>query len=388
VSYDNDEPIPSAGWWRAVFFGLLFVSGNLTFGIYPVFVTSMVAAGRASAGDIGGLASAEFLPFGLAILFAGRFLPVRQVRSTTAICLLVQLAGCYLTTILTGHLLLAVRCGVGLASGVLVWLCYAYVAQVRHVGRLVAIYTTIQMSYGVVFSWFAPAVIVPRLGHSAVLMLLAGSSLLALMLLPIAPGAFAAPESHSADTLPAGPMSPAAMFLLVSVVTWSGFGAIFWVYAEPLAASYTDQSRVGHWLTVSLIFQIAGAALSSVLAERLPYKVVIAVGLLVLNALVVMLLIGASATAFVIWTAIYGFLGYFLVPYYIGALVDLDPSRRSVIYFPAAQMLASSLGPLAASLVIGDGSFRLSLATELVAILVASSTFALGLALKRRETTR
>ena len=53
--------------------------------------------------------------------------------------------------------------------------------------------------------------------------------------------------------------------------------------------------------------------------------------------------------------AAFGFLWLFALPFQTLLLIRLDPTRRAAMQLGAAQLLGSSAGPLAASLVVGDG---------------------------------
>src|SRR5437867_12542648 len=128
---------------------------------------------------------------------------------------------------------------------------------------------------------------------------------------------------------------------------------IFWVYADPFAQKLPG-TVVKNWLTISLISQILGAACSALLVERLPAFAVIAVGLLISVAQVASILSGVGATGFLIWSAVYGFWGYFLVAFYIKALTQVEASSRAVVYFPGVQVLTASMGPMFVSQIVSE----------------------------------
>jgi MFS family permease len=83
---------------RTVFLGMLFLAGNLSTGIYPALVSSLLEAGHATPGNVGILATAEFLPFGLMFVFAGRILTRLPMRLIAGVCLITQVLSAYATT--------------------------------------------------------------------------------------------------------------------------------------------------------------------------------------------------------------------------------------------------------------------------------------------------
>jgi MFS transporter, DHA1 family, inner membrane transport protein len=367
-----------------LFVGLLFIAGNLSSGIYPVFVTSIINSGLATQGNVGIIATAEFLPFGLVILFASKFMAERNLRPIAAGCLITHLLMAYLTTELPLHWLVVCRALFGTASGLLIWIAYAFVARSHHAGRLVAIYTTILMILGVIWSWVGPAIVEPLFSHHGVIMFLTVPSLLALILLPFWPDELEPLPEMPASAANAGKhgLPKAAFLILLSVGAWTVYMSIFWVYSEPLSALYSgDITR--HWLTASLLAQIAGAGLAAILAERLPFRATLTVGLAISILHIISIQFGVDGLGFLIWTCIYGFLGYFLVPFYVAALVKADPTRRSIVFFPAAQYLSGSLGPLLVSQVVSDTDLSAGLLIDLAAISFAPLLFWIAMGVHR-----
>jgi MFS family permease len=357
----------------ATFVGLLFVAGNLSSGIYPLYVSSIIAIGRATPSNVGVLATAEFLPFGLAIIVAGRFLQERRLRLVAGLCLAVQLSAGFATTKLPFAALVPCRALFGIAGGILIWISYAYLARSEHAGRLVALYTTALMTVGVAWSWIAPSLVMPEFGSTGIILFLVVPSLLALLLLSFGPDDLASlpqafNETEGKDHR--GWLPTSALLILLSVGSWSMFMTIFWVYSEPLAAQHPGNA-IQHWLTVSLTCQILGSAMAAPLAERVSYRLILTVGLLLSIVQVLSIILGVSGAGFLGWTAVFGFLGWFLWPFFVAALADLDQSRRSIVYLPAAQNLAGSIGPLVVSQMVSETDLSAGLIVDLIAIGVA-----------------
>jgi hypothetical protein len=245
------------------------------------------------------------------------------------------------------------------------------------------------MIVGIVWSVVARAVLIPHFGHSAVIVFMACPSLLALLLLTAAPEDFAPlPTATAAGSGHRSAKRPIpSLLVLSSVGFWAAFMTVIWVFSEPLATHYTGYVLTW-WLTVSLICQVLGAALSAIVAERFPYRTVVSLGLIVSVVQVVAYSLGVSGAAFVLWNAVSGFIGYFLYPFFIRALIETDPTRRSVVLFPAAFNLAGSLGPMVVSGFVSDSDLRRGLLIDLGFVAVALLLFWCALWVFRRQQNR
>jgi MFS family permease len=370
---------------RTAFVGLLYIAGNISSASYPIFVTSMIGGGQATTSQVGVLATAEFLPFGLAILCSGRFLPERHLRLIAGVCLVIQLICAYASSKLSFGLLVPCRALFAVAGGILVWLAYAYVARAKHPGRLVAIYTTILLTVSMVFSRVAPGLILPTFGHGGVIMFLAVSSALGLGLLAYGPSELEAlPESLDEHGVTVRGWVPAgSLLVLLSVAAWAVFMSIFWVYSAPIAQLHMGE-LIKNWLTISIVAQIIGSALAAVLAERLPHRATVTCGLILSILQIGSILVGVSSIGFLACSAAFGFFAYFLATFFVASLIETDPSRRSVVYFPAAQFIAGGLGPLLASQFVTGADLKAGLMIDLAAIAIAPVLFWGGILIHRR----
>jgi MFS family permease len=380
--------IRGSAWLQHAYIGLLFVAGNLNFYMYPEFVGNIINSGQASAVEVGRIATAEFLPFGFAIVFANRILAQVPARWTGGLCLLLQLVMSYGSAHADGNWLVGVRAIYGLASGTLVWAAYKYVSDLLHAGRMVGFYNIALMTSCVILSWLVPEVVQPALGHRATIMFLSGIVALPAICLILATPARWSDQEESSGGDNEGRMATSSKFVLASVAAWGVFGTIFWVYAEPLSQNFANEPLARHWLTFAFAGQIVGAILSSLLADRLPYRAAIMVGLCAFVAQISSIMIGVGVVGFIFWTTVYSFFGIFLMPFFVNALGDADPSKKSVVYFPATQMLSSGLGPLLASLVISEDDLHAALWLQLAAASCAPIAFWIGMTLHRSRKSK
>ncbi|MDI1364247.1 MAG: hypothetical protein PSX79_05175, partial [bacterium] len=105
-------------------------------------------------------------------------------------------------------------------------------------------------------------------------------------------------------------------------------------------------------------------------------RILIVVGLL--NAGILAGLWGGPGRGlFIACVAAFGFLWLFALPFQTLLLIRLDPTRRAAMLLGAAQLLGSSAGPLAASLVVGDGEVRRALILSGVCLAAALTLISL-----------
>lgn len=372
----------------AIFFGLLFIAGYINNAIYPSFVNAVVNIPRIANASIGELATAEFLAFGIAIIVAGKFLPARRLRLTVFVSVVVHIVTSYAMTVVPPDQLLPIRALYGAASGVFVAISYLYLARSATPGKLVAIYTTGLMVTSVVWSIIAPNVIVPLLGYPSIFLFLTFFSILALFLLRFCPDQWAPLSDSKAEKVEVKlKLSLAPTLILISVGMWAIYMTVFWVYADPIVQKIPG-SLVKSWLTISLICQIAGAASSAYFVQRLPIFPVLTFGLILSALQVIIIMWGVSGVGFVVWTGISTFLGYFMVPFFIRLLSDIDVTKKSVLLFPGVQMLASSIGPMMVSQMVSETDLKAVLAIDAWAVVIALLTYWCGVAVYRRVAYR
>jgi predicted MFS family arabinose efflux permease len=81
----------------------------------------------------------------------------------------------------------------------------------------------------------------------------------------------------------------------------------------------------------------------------------------------------------------FGFLWMFVMPFQLDLVIRADPTRRAATLIGGAQLIGSSLGPLLASLLVGEKQVGTVLWMGAACIL-ASSLIIVGLQFRRRAT--
>jgi hypothetical protein len=380
------EPLTSG---LSVIFGAaaLAVAGQLFMNVYPVFIGALTDAGRATPSQLGLLTSIEYFCVAWPAMFAGKLLPLTRLRTWAVAAALVELAAVAATTHVSGNQFLPVRAVYASACGIHVWILYEFVARSRNPGRMVGICTTVVAVTGMLMSWLGSRYVLPVLGVNALIVFFGLPSLVAILGAWILPRQVATSPADPQTNTPAvkATLSLSAVCFLISVLTWSAWIDILWIYSEPLAKSIgIAQTASQASPVVALGSSLVGAALGALLSEHLPYGRVLTVGLLVCLAQVSTFLFGSvGSTAYVVWFSAFGFLGYFLIPFFVKGLVATDPSRQSVVWFPAAQYAGPTFGSLIASFFVSPGQYRGGLLVDLGGVTLAICSLWIGMLCRR-----
>jgi len=268
----------------------------------------------------------------------------------------------------------------GLASGVLIWITIGLIARTAMPERWAGIYLMTQTlaQFGVATIL---ASIIPAFGAHGGFLALGAISLITLPCLPFLPRAYP-PLERGEETTPLPP--PAGLAALVSVLIYLAFVVGLWVYLEPLAVQGgVDSGAVALAVPIGLGAQVAGALLATLIVGRVrALWVVLAVAALNI-ALLAIFGSGPTAPVFLAATGLFGFLWMFIMPFQLELVITADPTRRAATLIGGAQLIGSSLGPLFASLLVGEKQVGNVLWMG-VACILASASIVVGLQFNKR----
>lgn len=332
------------------------VVGVLIAGLQPQLLGMMATEGRLSAARLGVVATVELLAMGLGAGGAGAIVRVNWLRPAGAGAAIVLIITDAVTPLAAGGAIIAVRAAAGLAEGTLIWLAIGFIARTTNPARWAAIYLMAQTFAQLVIAALFAGSVLPRWGSAGGFALLAATGVIALAMLPWAPRAYARLEDHSAS----GGLPPmAGVIALAGVLLYLAFVVGVWVYVEPLGRhAGVAPGVVAAAVPVSLAMQVAGAGAAAWLAGRVrPLPVILAATLLDLVILGVFA-DSPGGAAFLIAAAAFGFLWLFVLPFQVPLVIAADPSRRAAVLIAGAQLIGSSLGPLAASTLVSDADVR------------------------------
>ena len=327
------------------------VIGVLIPGLQPQLLGALAAEGRLSVSALGLLATVELLAMGLGAGGAGFVLGAIPLRRT-AIGALVAIAALDILTPLAGPAgLFAARVASGLAEGVLIWLAIGFIIRSASPERWSGIYLAIQTAAQFGIATLLGFYVIPGQGANGGFVWLGMLTLAGLLAVPWLPRAWPAPAAAE-DA--GGAPSVRGLIALSGIVFYLAFVVAIWVYLEPIGLHRGIAPTTLHFVVpVSLAMQVLGAGTATLLADRIPARpTVILVAIVNLGLLA--LISVASGTAFVVATAIFGFLWLFVMPFQIPLVMAADPSNRAAMLIGGAQLTGSSLGPLIAAMLVSD----------------------------------
>lgn len=340
-------------------------------GLQPVILGGLAEEGRLTVAQIGLAATGELLTLGLSCGVAAAFLSPTALRAKLALACLAH-AACNVGSLwASGPELIAVRSLAGVFAGVMLWATVGMIARSARPERQAGIFVTLQTLAQLFLAAVLPRTFMQAGGVDAALVCLALVSVTA------AVSALGAPKSLAplprAEGEEGGALTPFSWTGLAAVFFYMAFIVAIWVYLEPLAARVGLTPSQAHGaVAAALAMQVLGGAAATVLGSRLgPVRVLI--GASVVNVgLLAVLASSPSAPVFMAAVAAFGFLWLFVLPFHTVLLIRMDPSRRAAMQLGAAQLLGSSAGPLAASLLVGDsdaaGAMRLAAGCLAVAV--------------------
>jgi hypothetical protein len=328
---------------------LVGIVGVLIPGLQPQLLGALAAEGRLSIPAIGSLATVELLAMGVAAAGSGFVVPARRLRLVAAAALIVAAAADLATPTLAPAALFAARIVAGLAEGVLVWIAIGYIIRTAHPDRWSGVYLMLQT-----LAQFLIASVLGSIGagsHTG-FAILAAVTVAGLAAVPFIPTAYQ-PLERDAEGSSLVPARGTAA--LLGVLLYLAFIVAVWVYVEPLAATRgVPESQVRLIAPLSLAMQVLGAGAATLLAGRLPPRITLVAVALANLALLWLMSAPPSTAMFLTAAAAFGFLWLFAMPFMVPLVIAADPTRRAALLIGGAQLAGSSLGPLAAGLLVGE----------------------------------
>jgi len=349
-------------------------------GLQPVILGAMEREGRLSTAQIGLAATVELMALGVACGIAAAVLKPTRIRLKIGLACLLHAAAMLATTLTSGVGVIVTRAAAGACAGVMLWLAIGVIARSSRPERASGVFVTVQTFAQLVLAAALPATVMEPWGVNGALACLAVISVLAAVAALMGPDSLAPlPRSEDGGRLDARSMSG-----LTAVFLYMAFIVALWVYLEPLAAQAGLSPReAGLAVALALGLQVLGGAAATFVGDRVPpTRMLLGVG--AINAVILATLwSGPGRGLFIACVAAFGFLWLFALPFQTLLLIRIDPTRRASMQLGAAQLLGSSAGPLAASLVVGDGPVRRALALSGVCLALALALISL-LGMRRR----
>lgn len=345
------------------------VTALLIAGLQPVILGGLEREGRLTSSQIGLAAMVELLALGLACGLGAALLKPDRVRLKMTVVCLLHAATMFATAWTSGVGVIALRGLAGVWAGLMLWMAISMISRAERPERASGVFVTVQTLAQLILAAALPVTVVPRFGINGALVVLAGVSVLTALAAAVGPDRFT-PLARPAGGHARLGFRPMAG--LLAAFLFLAFIVAIWVYLEPLAAlSGLTPQQAGLAVAVALGMQVLGGAAATALGRRWPPSaVLITVG--GFNALILAVLWSApGAPLFMGAVAVFGFLWLFALPFLTLLLIQADPSRRAAMQLGTAQLLGSSFGPLAASVVVADGEVRRAIALSAVLLIAA-----------------
>jgi hypothetical protein len=331
----------------------LGVIALLISGLLALLLSTLAEEHRLSASGIGLTAMLEALSTGLTTGLAGILLKPRRLRFTAALAALALVAADLATVGANGPTVMLVRTLAGLPEGIMLWIAIGLIARTQTPERWAAVLFTGMGLTQLAAATALSAYILPRFGANGGYVMLAGAVALGAVIAAFLPRALGPMPGVGAGASGAPPLR--GWIALIGTLSFAASLAAVSVYLVPLARQAGLSIAVGRTaISVGLACQILGGALATALAGRVRYITVFWGCALVFLATWAAYAMQSPAWVFVAVSGLAGLCAMLAGPFLLPMTIEADPSRRATMQSGAVQLLAGALGPLLASLVVGE----------------------------------
>jgi MFS transporter, DHA1 family, inner membrane transport protein len=324
-------------------------AGLLILGVVPILYGALHAEGRINLDQLGLIATVETLLIGVSSAVAAMLFSARNLRLKCTI-LLVALAALNAAVCVAGspNRILIDRALAGLVEGAMVAVSIELIARSRHAERLGGFFLAMQaLAQGLLalgLAWW----VVPKMGANGGFFALGIVSLVSIGVALLVPAEYGAMPKPSASM--DGVFTVRAILALLMIMLFFMFVVAVWAFLEPLAGKVgIDAQTVGVLVSISLFVQVAASLAAAWLEAYLDYRLgILGCGVV---GLIAAAILGTSPTLpmFCLAVLAISFVWMFIVPFMIGMALAADSTRNTCLLVPAAQLLGSAFGPLAAT---------------------------------------
>jgi MFS transporter, DHA1 family, inner membrane transport protein len=346
------------GKWAIVSMVLLYVLGGSVFAVLPLLVGATVEllgfSGR-QAGLIGGadMFGATLSALGVSLVVPrGRW---RLLIYSGLLCLTLANVAAGLAQHFPA--LLLSRFVGGLGEGVVLTIATVSIAETRNPDRIYGFAAASLVAYGSPALYLVPSLLHTQ-GLRGVFWLLAALTTVAVPLVRFMPDRARVSQASPTSVTKTGISAPSVIGLAGVFAYFTAQGGL-WAYLDRIgAAHHIEAASVGVALALSAIAGLLGGLLASWLDVRygrlrplLCAAVGTAVALLILNE-------SATFAAFFLVTALNNFCWNVSIPYQLGALAELDSTRRTVALSGVLSNAGLAAGPMVAAAIISEHSVQ------------------------------
>ncbi|MEJ2045724.1 MAG: hypothetical protein P8X74_14645 [Reinekea sp.] len=331
--------------------------GILVLGLQPILLGALINESRVNYDQLAIMATLEILTIGIGSVLAAFVVSANGLHLKTMLLLLgVAALDIWTAFASSPAMMIGIRTLIGLLEGGMVAIAVELIARSVHPGRYsgyyVSLQTTVQGLVAIILSQW----VVPAGGSQAGFITLAAITLLtlgAVFSMPRSYGAIPSPDSSSAS-----PLTLKAILSLLCVLFFYMFLGALWAFLEPIGLQTgITVTTIGLMVSASLGVQVVAALSATAVEQRLTYRYPLAGCALVAIIVSLYLASGPALVGFWLCTIAIGFVWLFVVPFQIRLTVACDPSRKTALLVPAAQLFGAAIGPVGATMFIRDDNF-------------------------------
>lgn len=346
------------GTWAIAAMVLLYVLGGSVFAVLPLLVGATVELLGFSGKQAGLIGAADMLGATLSALCVSLIVPRGRWRLLIySGLLLLMLANALAGLAQHFSALLLSRLVGGLGEGVVLTIATVSIAETRRPDRVYGLAAAGLVAYGSPALYLMPSLLSAH-GLRGVFWLLAALTAIATPLVRYMPNAARLSQTSPAAVTRSGISTPSVIGLAGVFAYFTAQGGV-WAYLDRIGtAHHIEAANIGMALALSAIAGLLGALLASWLDVR--YGRLRPLFCAALGTTVALLTLNESAAfaVFMLMTALNNFCWNVSIPYQLGALAQIDSTRRTVALSGVLSNAGLAAGPVVAAAIISERSVQ------------------------------
>jgi MFS transporter, DHA1 family, inner membrane transport protein len=335
---------------------IFYVLGGSVFAILPLLVGATVGMLSFTSRQAGLIGGADMLGATLSALCVSLAVARGRWRLLVYLGVLVLAVANVLSGLTASFTALLVdRLIAGLGEGMIVTIATVSIAEMLNPDRIYGFAAAALVAYGSPALYFTPSFLDAH-GLRGVFWVLAALSVATAPLVRYLPDRA---RLREATTAKVRGLSTSSVIGLAGIFAYFAAQGGVWAYLDRIGTDHhIDPARVGVALALSAIAGLIGALLASWLDVRYGrLKPLIGATLGTAVALVA-LDSSADFTAFILMSGLFNFCWNVSIPYQLGALAQIDPTRRTVGLSGVLSNAGLAAGPVVAAAVISEHSVQ------------------------------
>ena len=365
---NKDAAISSAAFTRSSAVATVIALGVLgpaVFLFLPTLLAAMYADYGMSEGQLGLFATVELLGMGLGagtgIFWTSRLNWQIVSRLAMSIVLIGNLFTYMQIDTMSFEGILIVRGLIGLCAGTVMAVLLSFIAHHPQAERVAGMLITAQVTIQIIGLYLLPVLIASSIlggvffGSAGIFLLLAILALMMQLFIHFIPiGTSAEDQIHDEESY-VGESKLPALLVLLSFVLFFITQTSLWGFLELMGQDgglNPEQSNLA--IVLSTAIGVLGPLVAVFLGDSCGRFIPLFIGAIMqIAALILLSLVdGLSVISYLLYLGIFQFGWNLALPYQMGVMVQIDPSRRLIVFVSTAQAIGIALGPLIGGLSI------------------------------------